>query len=333
MTLKTYFFQRMIQLRWLLLLCAIAFSGCTDNIWRGEIASVNGKFITLAQVTALRNSTHFDWISSPLAEVDVMRKQYGDALTNLIVVELVKQHLAKKKIPVTDAEVAMEEDVIRADYPPGAFEEILISEAIDIEIWRFLLRNYLSVQRFLDKALRPEIIISPDEAAAYLQANRKDFIRPPWVYFLLISGADSEAVALCGNDLIKDDDPLEVQKENPDVVIRTVRMDMQRLPPFLSEQLEKMQPGDLSSVISAEDGHHQMLLLQTLPEREPTPDEAYLQIERILVSGKLHEAYNAWVLNSLEKATIKVTQQLLPHLRKSGAISQTREEKDTAPAS
>lgn len=330
MTVNTCFSRPIL---WVPVLC-LFLSSCTDNVWRGEVASVNGRPITLAQVTALRNSTYFDWVSSPLADIDVMRQQYGDALTNLIAVELVKQQLEKKKMAVTDQEVAAEENIIRADYPPGGFEDMLASEAIDLENWRFLLRNYLSVQRFLDKILRPEIVISPDEAAAYLRANRKDFIRPPWAYFFLISGADDNAVAACGNELMKDGDPLEVQKDNPDVVIRTVRMDIKRLLPVFSEQIAKMQPGDLSPVLDAEDGYHQILLLQTLPEREPTPDEAYLQIEEILITGKLHEAYNAWIMGRLQKSTINISRQLLPHLRKMGAFSQTHEEeKATRPAS
>lgn len=314
------------------LLCLLV-SACTDNVWRGEVASVNGRPITLAQVTALRNSTYFDWTSSPMAEIDVMRKQYGDALTNLLAVELVKQHLEKKKMAVTDAELAAEEKSLRADYPEGTFDDILVSEAIDLETWRFLLRNYLSVQRFLDKVLRPGIVINPDEAAAYLRANRKDFIRPPWAYFFLISGADVDEVAACGRELTQDNDPLDVQKNNPRVVIRTVRMDMDRLAPVFAERVAAMQPGDLSPVITGEDGYHQILLLQALPERETAPDEAYMQIEEILVTAKLNTAYDAWVMGRLKKAKIKVSQQLLPHLRESGTISRSPGNLPAVPAS
>lgn len=294
-------------------------SGCTDNIWRGEVASINGRPITLDQVAALRNSTYFDWTSSPMANVDEMRKQYGDALTNLLIVELVKQQLEKKKLAVTKEEVEAEENLIRADYPPGTFEDTLVSEAIDVTMWRFLLHNYLSVQRFLNGILRADIHIRPEEVDAYLQANSKDFIRPPWAYFFLVSGADAKDVAACAKDLDETGDPVKVQERHSDVVIRTVSMDVPRLDPVLAGEVSKLFPGDLSPgfIISGE--HHQVLLLEALPERQADPKEAYRQIEEILITQKMHTAYNDWVLNRLKKAKIKVSKQLLPHLRQKNA--------------
>ncbi|MDL2210704.1 peptidylprolyl isomerase [Desulfovibrio sp. OttesenSCG-928-O18] len=298
------------------LLGALLLAACTDNIWRGEVASVNGAPITLAQITALRNSTHFDWTSSPMAEFDVMRKQYGDALTNLVAVELVKQHLVKKKLSVTAEEVTAEENRIRADYPSGSFEEILVSEAIDLETWRFLLHNYLSVQRFLDKILRRDIVLSPEEVEAYRQSHPDEFKRPPWAYFFLVSGEEKAAVTACSKDLDETGDPVRVQERHPDAVIRTVRMDTPRLDPVVAREVAKLRPGDLSSLFTANEEFHQILLLEASPAREATAREAYLQIEEILVTRKLHKAYNDWLIGRLRKATVKVSKHFLPHLRK-----------------
>lgn len=300
-----------------LTLCAVcgAFPGCTDNIWRGQVATVNGSPITLDQVIALRNSTHFDWTAAPAAEVDVMRQQYGDALTNLLAVELVKQYLAKKKLSVTEEEVLAEENIIRADYPEGGFEEILVEEAIDLETWRFLLHNHLSVQRFLDKILKPDIVITPEEADAYLKAHPGEFIRPPWAYFFLVSGTDKEDVAACGKDLDAEGDPVVVQQRHPETVIRTVRLDINRLDAAFGEVIATLHPGDLSPVFPLGGEFHQILLLETLPQRQADPNEVYAHIAETLTAQKLQVAYNEWVLNRLRKASIKVSQQLLSHLR------------------
>lgn len=317
--------QKRRVMRMLLALAALllGLAGCTDNVWQGQVATINGRPITLAQVSALRNSTYSDWVASPTADIDDMRKQYGDALTNLLAVELVKQHLEKKKLEITDEELQTQEEVIRSDYPPGTFEDTLVSEGIDLETWRFLLRNYLSVQRLLDKVLRPEIAISPEEASAYLEAHPKEFIRPPWAYFFLISGFDGNEVAACGKALDETGDPARVQEAHPDTIIRTVRMDIPRLDPALAGEVSGLRPGDLSRVMQVNGEYHQALLLEILPERQAEPREAYLQIEEILMARKLNVAYNEWVLGRLRKASIKVSQQLLPHLRKSGAISET----------
>lgn len=306
---------------YLLFFCGVlaVLPGCTDNIWRGQVATVNGKPITLDQVTALRNSTHFDWVSSPSAELEVMRKQYGDALSNLVVVELVKQHLVKKKLAVTDREALDAENVIRADYPEGTFEDVLVGEAIDLETWRFLLHNHLSVQRFLEKILKPDIVITPEEADAYLKAHPDEFVRPPWAYFFLVSGTDRDEVAACAKDLDDNSDPIVVQQRHPSMPIRTVRLDVNRLDPVFGKMIARMQPGDLSPLFELAGESHKILLLGKLPERQAEPGETYAQIEEILMSRKLQDEYNAWIRNRLQKATIKVSHQLLPHLRSAAA--------------
>ena len=289
---------------------------CADNIWRGQVATVNGEPITLDQVRALRNSTHFDAASLPLDDLEVMRKQYGDSLTSLVAVALVKQHLARKKMAVTLDDVAAEENLIRADYPPGTFEDILVGEGIDLETWRFLLHNHLSVQRFLDRILRPDVSITPEEADAYLKAHPDEFIRPPWAYFFLVTGTSMEETEACAKDLDSLGDPVLVQERHPDVLIRTVRLDTNRLAPALATAVSKLHPGDLSPVLVMDGEFHQILLLETLPQRQAEPDEAYLQIEELLVARKIQAAYNEWVTRRMQKSTIKVSRHLLPHLRK-----------------
>ena len=311
----SFIFSRHIA-RTFFLLC-IAFAvfmgfGCEDAIWRGQVATVNGNPITLTQVSAFRNSTHFDWRPPSTAELGVMRKQYGDALTSLVVGELVKQQLAKKKLSVTNAEVLAEENHIRADYPPGTFDETLTNEAIDLETWRFLLHNHLSVQRFFDKILRPDIVITPEEVDAYLRAHPAEFIRPPWAYFLLVSGTDKTAVAACAKDLDENADPIEVQERHAEALIRTIRLDLNRLPQALGNVVVKLRPGDLSSIFSLDGEFHQILLLELLPERPTEPREAYLYIEDFLMAQKIQKDYNAWLGNRIQKSTIKISKQFLP---------------------
>lgn len=292
--------------------------GCTDTSLRGTIASVNGKSITLAQVKALRNSTYFDWSAPSVTDVDVTWQQYGAALTNLIVMELVKQQLEKKKIAVRDEEVLAEEKLIRADYPPETFEKMLVSEAIDLDMWRFLLHNYLSVQRFFEKLLRNEVIVNPEEASDYAKANPHEFTRPSWVHLFLISGGDEKLVVSCARELDRTGDPIHAQENNPDVVIRTVRMDLPRLDPVFARAVAALRPGDVSPVIRHNNEFHQILLLESLPKREADANEIYLQAEAVLMERKIHAAYNAWVRERIRKSSIRVSRPLLQYLSPPG---------------
>ena len=291
-------------------LCALP--GCFDDVWRGNVAIINGTGITLNQVAALRNSTYFEWTNAPLTEMDDMRKQYGEALTNLLAVELVKQYLKSKKLDVTDEEVAAEEERIRADYPQGTFKDMIIGESIDMESWRFLLKNHLSVQRFLDKVLKPNIVIKPEEIAAYFKTHPEEFVRPPWVHFYFISGGDKSAVEACAHELAATKNPVETQTNNPHAVVRTAYMDEHRLDPLIRDTVAKVEPGNLSEVIRMEDEFHQILLVERRGERPLEASEAFLLIEQRLLDQKYGAAYNTWLADRMAKATIKIAAQLLP---------------------
>ena len=290
---------------------AMLLSACFDDVWRGNVATINGTGITLDQMAALRNSIYFDWTITPLTEMENMRKQYGEALTNLLAVELVKQHLKRKKLEVSPEEVAAEEARIRADYPPGTFEQMIVDEAIDMESWRFLLLNSLSVRRFLDAVLRPNIAILPEEVGTYLKEHPEEFVRPPWVHFYMVSGTEKDVVEKCAKELAESMDPARVQTENPNALVRTVRMDVPRLPSVYSDELAKMNPGDLSPMVTTEDEFHQMCLVEKLSERPLEPGEAYLQIERTLLEQKSAVEYNKWIASQMAKANIKVASKLL----------------------
>lgn len=303
------------------LLAATLLAGCIDEAWRGEVARINGTSIMLGQVEALRNSTHFEWTSTPMAEMEQMRQQYGEALTNLLAVELVKQYLKRKELSVTDAEVAAEENLIRSDYPPGTFEDFLVKDAIDLEHWRFLLRNYLSVQRFLDKVIKPGITISSQEVAAYIKAHPEEFVRPPWVHFFLVSGPDKALVEKCAGELARNTTAVAAQAANPGVVIRDVRLDAPRLEASMDAALAKIAPGELSAVLQLDGEFHQMLLQERLPEHQLDPGDVYLEIEKSLFNQKISVSYNNWIGSRMAKADIQVATRLLP-----------KEERPAAPA-
>ncbi len=287
-------------------------AGCEDRPQPGEVARINGRGITLAQLEAMQGSSFPDWPASASEDRNGLRKQYGPALTDLMALELVKQQLERKKMAVTDEEVAVEEAQIRADYPPGAFEAMLVNEGIDRESWRFLLRNKLSLQRFIMKMLRPEISISPEETTGYYREHEAEFVRPAWARFIMISGPSKELVEQAKAKLAATGDPVRLQADFAALAVRTVRMDKNRLLPDFVKELDRMRPGQFSPVIKGGDEFHVLLLLEATAERRLSPTEAYPQIEETLLEGKLHTAYNTWIQGRLAKADIKVSPHLLP---------------------
>jgi FKBP-type peptidyl-prolyl cis-trans isomerase (trigger factor) len=91
-----------------------------------------------------------------------------EQLLNEISVELVMlNHAEEVGISVSDAELDAAVAAIKADYPPGAFEQTLIESAVPFETWKKRLRSRLLMDKLLQAELSQRIAITPEEVAAY----------------------------------------------------------------------------------------------------------------------------------------------------------------------
>ncbi len=288
-------------------------AGCLeDSLHPGEIARINGRSITLGQLEAMQESSNTHWGLKPFLSLEELRLAYGPALSELLAVELVKEQLDKKNMAVTAEELAAEEALIRADYPGNSFEEMLVNEAVDLDHWRFLLMNTLSVRKYQQLVLRPNITISSGEIEQYYNTHTEDFHIPAKSYFILLSAKDEAVMDRGRKALLQTADPVRVQAENPELTVDSVRMAADRLPPEVGALLETMTPGQLSPSIVVDGSYRSVLVLEMTPERKLSPGEAYPLIEEVLMGEKLEAAYNAWLRSRFLKSAIRIAPQLLP---------------------
>ena len=313
-----------------LFLCLFLISCGFGEPEQGVVASINGRVVTLDQLEAMQDATSMTMDASLPQAAERLRREYGFALTELLVLELVNQQLEKKKIPVTAAEIAAEEAVIRGDYPGNSFDTMLREESIDLTTWRFLLKNHLAVQKFRKQILRSGISIASEEVEAYYHQNSAEFVRPAWVYYITISGEDKKDVEQGRAQLLSTADPAKVQREHPDLVVYTARMSKKRLAPELAADVAGLKPGQTTAVRKTREGFGILLLLDEGPEKRLTPTEAYPLIEDVLLDRKLQNAYTQWAETSLSKAKIRVTRHLLPPvaIKKSGGNATIPSPKD-----
>lgn len=278
----------------------------------GEIARINRRSITLTQLEAMQESSNMYWGLGTSLSIEQLRKAYGPALSELMAVELVKEQLEKKKLAVTAEELAAEEALIRDDYGEGAFEDMLISNAINLENWRFLLKNSLSVRKFREAIVRPGISISSKEVETLYREHQQEFYLSAKEHFILLAGQSADAVERAAAQLLSSADEVQVQADHPEVQVSTVRMPRERLSPDLHEAISNLIPGQMSPVIEFEGEFRSVLLLAATPERMLSASEAYSLIEEWLMEEKLNSAYTEWVKDRFQKATIKISPHLLP---------------------
>ena len=116
------------------------------------------------QAFELAKTSHPDSIDRNPAVLQEAREQLLDEMT----VELVMLNRAEEVgISVSDAELDAAIAAIKADYPPGVFEQTLTESAVPFEIWKQRMRSRLLMEKLIQAELAQRIAISSEEVADY----------------------------------------------------------------------------------------------------------------------------------------------------------------------
>jgi hypothetical protein len=74
-------------------------------------------------------------------------------------------------IQISDAELEEVIASIKADYPKGEFDQVLIEQAVSYSQWKSDLRIRLLMIKVIDHELEPRIQISPEEISDYYEKH------------------------------------------------------------------------------------------------------------------------------------------------------------------
>ncbi|GFM35563.1 peptidylprolyl isomerase [Desulfovibrio psychrotolerans] len=290
---------------------AAMLAGCgNDSVQDGVVATVNGKPIYLKQLEARYDLDNLSWSGGMVPSVDVLRSEYGQVLSQLIVHELVIQALDRAGLGITDEDVAKAEAVVREDYPEDQFEKSLVEEYIDIEEWRSMLRQRLAMERLKSDILRPRVKLTSQEAETYYREHLADFYLPPRVRFLQITGPDRRQVEKARESYLRQQDIEAVQNTFDEITIREMRMRLNMLPVGWESAIGKLKPGQASTVSSGDNGFETLVLLEHMPEKVLDPSRAYPLVETVLIEQKMRVAFEEWLVDELGRSEVKVTRLL-----------------------
>lgn len=296
-----------------LILFILSLLGCAnDSDDMGIVARVNGVPIHLSQLEFQHDQFQDDTAGTYVPSVDKLRAEYGDILTDLIVQELVLQELEKSDLPVTDHELLKAEEVVRADYPEGAFDQMLVEEYIDLKSWRKQLKNHLAMKKFFQQALRPQIKIDYKEAEQYYREHISEFYLPESLRILVVRGPSREIVGRAVEKYMNDHDDVGLETAFGEVETREVVVREGRLSAAWKNAVSGLEPGQSSGVLTDRFGFEALVLLERSPAKVLEPAQAYPLVEKALLESKLQTAFEDWLGESLATAKISVSEHLLP---------------------
>jgi foldase protein PrsA len=160
------------------LLLAASITACSGG---GSIATINGQSISKADFDAKLEG-------SPAAL---------STLQQMVREILIEQYAQKNNITVTDADIASREDQIKANFPPGTWDDMLKSRGLTEDDVHKLLRD----QIIIDKAVGKNINVSDAQIKAYFDKNHAAFDKPEEIQARHILVADLKTAQKVEGDL------------------------------------------------------------------------------------------------------------------------------------
>lgn len=287
--------------------------GCSNNAEElGIIARVNDAPILLSQLEFQHDQFQADTAGAYVPSVEKLKGEYGEILTDLIVQELVVQELVKRDLPVTEHELLKAEEMVRSDYPEGAFDQMLVEEYIDLKSWRHQLKNHLAMKKFFQQVLRPQIKIDYKEAEKYYRDHISDFYMPESLRILVVRGPSREIVGKAVEKYMAEQDSLNLETAFGEVETREVVIREGRLSAAWKNAISSIEVGQSSGVLTDRFGFEALVLLERSPAKVLAPTQAYPLVEKALLEDKLRSAYEEWLSQAVATARISVSSHLLP---------------------
>ncbi|MFW5730284.1 MAG: peptidyl-prolyl cis-trans isomerase [Desulfonatronovibrionaceae bacterium] len=280
------------------------------------VATVNDHPIYLDDIEAAYDMYVFNPVDPLPPSVREMKKAYGRVLISILINRLIEQDLAGRDLSVSMDDVLKVEQKIRADYPEGEFEKMLIEEYIDLQYWRKQVARQLAWEVFLDSVLMPKINIEGEDIQKYYQDNIQDFFIPERVAFWYLTSKDQKQLEQA-MDLLKDFDSSKSLMQKVDRVhIGEYEMRLDQLPENLEDHLTALMPGEHSDILTGENAEFYCLYLVGHKEsRLLKPHQVYEMIEDKILEQKIQAVFDNWLAKAVDNSTIEINQALLDQIR------------------
>ncbi|MDL2266720.1 hypothetical protein LJC46_01875, partial [Desulfovibrio sp. OttesenSCG-928-G15] len=206
--------QRTLSLVFVLISCLPLVACREEAIAPGVVATVNGEPVFFREMEA-RRVNYFSGFASDTQGVEdaLLQEQYRYVLGRIIAEEIVWQYMDGKGVTLAKEELLEEEQKILSDYPEGAFENMIMEEAVTLGFWRKGIARRLMVDKFIMQILRPEISITADEVQQYYRAHKEEFVIPEQWHFIQILGKDLKEVEQASKHLAEGKNATATQKE------------------------------------------------------------------------------------------------------------------------
>ncbi len=279
----------------------------------GVVATVNGDPIYYDELKFTFDLANYGRTHEISSNSEAFRKEFGAALSDLIVVELIEQELEKKDLAVTDAEFDNASDHIFAGYGSKDRNVILHEENIDREMWERSLRRDLAFEKFLQAVIDPTLTVEVSEAAQYYKDHPEVFQQPRRIRFYFFQGPSE--------NLLMEAAQLTLQAKSGDSSLpksmehihrEELFLSLDRIPKEWIEPIEQSRTLHKPIVFKTDMGVQGFVFIDDTPEQTLDAAKAFPVSEHAVLETKRKLAFSKWLAGVVQAADIAVSRHLLP---------------------
>lgn len=293
------------------------------------MAVVNDEVITQSE---------FDSIFRPIYEEMVQGGGKGDdfkkemnqirlkLLNQMIEDRIVYQEAKKLGIQVNDAEVALEMERLKSQFPDAqAFEAQMKGEGIDLADIEKRFRERIAIEKLHEYVIRGRVTVPPAELEQYYKDHPDEFVEKETIELSVISLRKSEEARTKGTmdeaAKKKAERALSELKHGVDFNALAQKYSQDSYAPqggligpvergsmmgTIEETLFNLPADSVSDVMETETAYHVFRVGTKTPRKEMTFEESRDQIYNLLFRGKAHERFVAWMEDLKKKSFITI---------------------------
>lgn len=181
----------------LLVFSLVFFAACTRNPLDTKelaIARVNGEPVLAKEFLINFNQLKTEQDEISQKNPKIVEQLKTRALNEVLIMSLLRQQAAKKKIRVAREEVETRLNNWKDSYPPGGFDEMLRKQNTTEDYLKQRIEDQLLIEKVTNTLFEHETMVSDEDMKKYFQAHQAEFYRPERIHaFQIVVPTTDEA--------------------------------------------------------------------------------------------------------------------------------------------
>ncbi len=228
---------------------------------------------------------------------------------------LIQKEVKKRGIKVTDQEIDLTiQDILQQNgVTMEELKEILKKQGKDLDQYRHEIKTQIEHSRLISQEVRGQIVVTDEEIDDYLKKHPVSSSQSGPIYVL--------------QDIFVGFDGSKVSKEEAEKKIHAIYSGLNKperdetalsqfqdlgsftldeMAPFLREHVKGLKKGDISGIISTENGFHIIRVKDLLLSNEDSLKAQRAEIRRKLMKEKLNARFEEWLKELRRNASIRI---------------------------